>query len=403
MSKEVNKIFCPKCGSTNTRLLKSNYYTCNSCGTEFFIDEVGVNITQNINYNYKNNPPPVVKSKTRISFLVGAFILAFFIIILPRFFSASSKPQEVIAASEKSNLDFNYQADFFGNEANEPIMVISAEKKEAKRAQGDVIAFVNMLSNKVLKTVDIKLPPVDYDHAQEIKQFKNGDIYVIYDKIKIYKVIKKSYSVEDVTTSLFSNQPLMSSGVAVAEFMYRDYGDGFKVKNNEGKELYYYPGIDSIYTDDEKYAASKIAEQIRPSDKLTTGFTFKNQNPKDHHSDVLKVLLRYDERVYNGGPLGKNARNVIDFTPGRTYFNPTVLCFDKSSIVILFSVTPAENALVSMQCLDVNSGAIKWTTPLKEKYIYKGVQYKDGYFLSLGISTLLFDNNGKLINEFKFY
>lgn len=268
-----------------------------------------------------------------------------------------------------NNLSFHSQVGFFSTNANEPIMVISAEKNDAKRAPGDVNAFVNMLTKKILKVVDIKLPPVDYDHGQNIEQFSNEDIYIIYDKLKIFKVNKDAYSVEDVTASLFSHQPLMSSGIATVAFIYRRDGEGFTITNNEGKDLYYYPQTDSIYNQAEEYKATSRVEQKRSTDKLTTGFSFSDKINNSINNNKLLQLRKYDEKISNGGSNGNSSRNIVDFTPGRTYFNPKVLCFDADQILILFSISPAVNAAITLQCLDAKTGVIKWTTPLETKYI----------------------------------
>lgn len=63
------------------RELKHDYYTCNNCNTEFFIDEAGVNITQNINYNYNKNPTPGIKNKSQFIFLGLVIFVVVFIAI----------------------------------------------------------------------------------------------------------------------------------------------------------------------------------------------------------------------------------------------------------------------------------------------------------------------------------
>ena len=49
MAKTIKAIICPKCGSNQNTEIKLDYYRCNSCKTEYFLDNDDVNI----NHNYR--------------------------------------------------------------------------------------------------------------------------------------------------------------------------------------------------------------------------------------------------------------------------------------------------------------------------------------------------------------
>lgn len=55
MAKEIKVIKCPQCGSTAKTELKPDFYRCNNCHTEYFLDDNDVTI--NYNHNYNHNLP----------------------------------------------------------------------------------------------------------------------------------------------------------------------------------------------------------------------------------------------------------------------------------------------------------------------------------------------------------
>lgn len=76
MAKKIKAIKCPQCGSSKISELRADYYHCNSCGTDFFLDSDDINI-------YHHNAPSdksVDKSlQKKISF--GVVLAVFFLLI----------------------------------------------------------------------------------------------------------------------------------------------------------------------------------------------------------------------------------------------------------------------------------------------------------------------------------
>lgn len=96
--------------------------------------------------------------------------------------------------------------------------------------------------------------------------------------------------------------------------------------------------------------------------------------------------------------------SFVDLTPGRTYFNPEVLAFNNSEVMISFKATPAEDEKVQLQILNTENGNIIKTISLSSKYVDDENSYilKDGYFVK-GDKTYLIDKTGKIINSIKYY
>jgi len=78
MAKNIKAIKCPHCGSIKITTLRPDYYKCDSCGTEFFLDSDDINI--NHNYNYPRNNQDQYKAIRIVLFAVVGFIALMFVI-----------------------------------------------------------------------------------------------------------------------------------------------------------------------------------------------------------------------------------------------------------------------------------------------------------------------------------
>jgi DNA-directed RNA polymerase subunit RPC12/RpoP len=91
MAKNIKAIKCPHCGSIKITTLRPDYYKCDSCGTEFFLDSDDINI--NHNYNYPRNNQDQYKAIRIVLFAVVGFIALMFVIgALSAIFPKSQRP-----------------------------------------------------------------------------------------------------------------------------------------------------------------------------------------------------------------------------------------------------------------------------------------------------------------------
>lgn len=91
MAKNIKAIKCPHCGSIKITTLRPDYYKCDSCGTEFFLDSDDINI--NHNYNYPRNNQDQYKAIRIVLFAVVGFIALMFVIgALSAIFSKKPAP-----------------------------------------------------------------------------------------------------------------------------------------------------------------------------------------------------------------------------------------------------------------------------------------------------------------------
>ncbi len=52
MAKQIKAIKCPQCGSSLNTKISEEHFKCDSCGTQYFLDNDDVNI--NVNHQFNN-------------------------------------------------------------------------------------------------------------------------------------------------------------------------------------------------------------------------------------------------------------------------------------------------------------------------------------------------------------
>lgn len=104
MAKNIKAIKCPNCGSIKKNEIKTDYYVCLSCNTEYFLDNDDINI------NIKHVPHSSSQQSTaRVKRIIATILLAFilvliFFIVIKRFVGNSIKS----IPSEKEIVKYDY-------------------------------------------------------------------------------------------------------------------------------------------------------------------------------------------------------------------------------------------------------------------------------------------------------
>jgi hypothetical protein len=132
MAKNIKAIKCPHCGSIKITTLRPDYYKCDSCGTEFFLDSDDINI--NHNYNYPRNNQDQYKAIRIVLFAIVGFVALMFIIGgLSAIFSKKPEPNYSTYSSsnttekkeEAEPLEWNYASNMlFLDKDNKPHVVV---------------------------------------------------------------------------------------------------------------------------------------------------------------------------------------------------------------------------------------------------------------------------------------
>ncbi|WP_300673115.1 hypothetical protein [Soonwooa sp.] len=436
MAKNIKAIKCPQCGSTKATELKPDYYRCNSCGTEFFLDSDDINI--NHNYNYPNNKPQVDSKKVGLIF--GGMVILF--VILPIFINlfTSSKKNSYGAYSsstkdsKEAQYSWNNSSDaLFVDAKGDPYFVVvgslyddAADYQERDVKNAYLVLYDGKTSEKKMAK-DLGSFKFESSSDVELRIFDDKNLYFILNKKRIFRLNAKDLSVEELTDTYVKNNNDISVGLAKVEFLYSNYGSGFNVVTNDGRNLVFMPFINKTYDKNQSYKAENAK---LPQPNLETAFAFSSPSTEYPNEKLELVKYKYEYQMgymrdkprfewrkdYGGSgiftdrdPYTKyfaykgDGRLVsfIDLTPGRTYFSPTLVAFSTTEVLIGIKPTPGEDEKYQLQILNPDNGTILKTVDLPTKYLKEnGYILKDGYFFE-GNDAYFIDKNGKIVNTIK--
>ncbi|MCL1938838.1 MAG: transposase [Candidatus Azobacteroides sp.] len=415
MASEIKAIKCPQCGSTQQTEIRRNYFRCNSCRTEYFVNNEN-DITITHKYDIPNNTPQLKKTGITIAIVAGSII--FLSILSSLLFSHESKSN--ITANKEKTFKWDYDTRSFGFESinKQSIFVAVGTAQTNDRASDTknlLAGFYDAISGKEIKKQELTISVKRNDDRNvEFRRFENGDCYCIFNKKKLLKVDRQYINIEEAPFNAYKEIQELDAGIAQIEFLYKDYGDGFKILTNEGKFIDYYPIIQKAFSAKEISDFRDKASTLPYNATVKTAFKFSGGTP----DKIQLIKYKYkgavgypkntpwfdrtdDGKIFIRGQ-GERFVSYADFMPGRLYFNSTVLAYNEQQVVISFRSSPAEDAPLFIQALDANTAQILWTTPVNDKiYVYDdSFITNSGYFIRGNIYNLFIDKNGKIINRF---
>jgi hypothetical protein len=439
MAKAIKAIQCPKCGSPQKAEVRPDVFRCENCGTEYFLDNDDINV----NYTVRQHPAPAAPPASQSRVLVGTIaVVALLLVFGLRLLFRNDAPQVVtpaysVVAGSDDEEDYTKKYTFSSSEARlylaptqKPVL-FQVGKRSYMRVTADssYANFVDAATGAILKSVALPIPSGTSSLDFDLKQFANGELYIVANKTAVYRVDKSSYAIRDVTKPLFQGQAELASGIATVEAGDDDYGDYFSVFTNDGRNLMYFPLIHKVYTKDSFYDARHGFQNLLPHSPTKTGFIFSRKSTT-YPEDKIQ-LLKYQYRDNGGGAKDlphfewsddyggsgiftdadphvkrlitpyelKEARilSYADFTPGRLYFEPRLLYSDEEYVLLAFKPTASPSALVSVQCLNARTGAIIFTQPLTAADSpEEALRYPGGFALHDGDQTYTISLSGQL-------
>jgi len=401
MAKQIKVIKCPQCGSVDHKQIKEDYYKCDSCGAQYFLDNDDINV--NIKHQYHSRPivnTGVKPIKVMGIILVVMVAMTIFVLMLMKGFknTVTSFGGTTTGFRDNSELDFpittNGKDAYIFSLSSRYYRSMTSEKDSRN---GIYYSFLDVNSGKMVKTE--RMAGIEKAGDPKMRRFSDGQYYIVVNNKKMMKINTSDMVLEDITETLFEKDPAFSSGVASVEFGYLSRGEGLKVMTNTGKEYFYYPLVSKSYTDQEMQKSNRYFNTLLPGakDSIYYVFTCKSSLNRDVDMDqqdavqLLKVVYKYNA----GGPediadrptwyqsntrgskmeltlIDERARVVSykNLTPDKLYFNPHVLYFDKDHLLIKYNVTAAEDAVKNVQSIDVKTGEVLWTVNINPKYDY---------------------------------
>lgn len=422
---EIKAIQCPKCGSTEHTEIRPDYFRCSSCGTEYFLDN-GLranNAVQAAPRQAANTHPAQAGSKVKGCFLF--FLIVGLVIVIVSFiiYLDASSDSSPAADTGSRNNGYNWESSWNGHlylsADGRPVILTLGTKVYYGHSGKDVdyISFTDVTNGQEIKS--IRMPGNDlmthaHGHSDfDVKEFSNGDIYILSDNTVVCRVRKTAYAVTDVTKTLFEGQPELVSGIAKIEFVSEYPGEGFNLFTNDGKNFFYFPLTNKLVTK-ETLNQSRPVKTPQPGDIRKTGFDFSQQCNYDY-PEVSAQLYIYSymgnknepknrSPVYSGfrwtEPSDLTNNRILshdDFTPGRIYFAQGLLYYDDDYVLISYRLNPGKNALRYVQCLNAHTAAIVFTTRLDEDYPPdECIRYKDGFAMSEAMNAYSLSLTGKL-------
>ena len=437
MAKAIKAIQCPKCGSPQKAEVRPDVFRCESCGTEYFLDN------DDINVNYTVRSPGVPAAPANRGVLVGviaglALLLVFGLRWLGSGPSTPSYPTPqysvttgagTTAAAETHSFSADESQLYLAPQQQPRLFRVGERSYNGPTKSSSYAVFSDAATGEVLHEEPVPVPAGSSRTEFDLKQFASGELYCIVNKTTVFQVNTATNTLKDVTKTLFRGQPELGSGVATVEPGDDDYGDYFALFTNDGRTLNFFPRTGTVYTKDELYKARHGFESLRPGSPTETRFIFSEKTPEYPEEKIL--FIKYLARTNPGGPqiLPRFAweddyggsgiftdadphRKVLtttydlkesrvlsfaNFTPGRLYFEPRVLCSDAGYVLIAFKPTAAPTALATVQCLNARTGAIVFTRPLAGSSMPdEARRYPAGFALRDGSSAFVISISGAL-------
>lgn len=408
MAIKIKAVQCPNCGSSASVELKKDHFRCESCGSDYILDDGQVR-------NPDAGGPKVVilgRGFSTMEFfgVVFGFCVIVTILLLVAFLPGGNYSHATVAVPARPSAVWrtNYSTVYL-SAARRPI-VVAMGSYTTKDGTVATVFFIDALTDSMIKRLPI--PGGDRGDSEggwHFQAFSNGDLYAEKGGAFLYKIDVVGYSLSDVTQQFGADQPELGSGIAKVEFIPGGSSDGFHVVTNDGKAFYYFPFLHKVYKQSEFFLAQVGMNTVLPSAKSATGYFFSIKRTDEDSNRLIKIRYldngvgpkrqEFCEWQANGepGPLKPNFERVVsrvNFTPGRLYFSPQVVYSDEEYVLIAFSPTVSGNGGL-LQCLDAQTAAIVFTARLDQAVPAGAVRFSGGFAIYDGWVELV-DMKGKL-------
>lgn len=411
MAKRIKPIKCPQCGSTQATETKTDYYRCNSCHSEFFIDSDDINIHHRHTYD---TPQFSVKHLKALKFLGLGIAVFFAMMMVISLFPSQSTYSPATIQANKPYWDIE-QIIPTSNKEGEPIAIVVGDIVSGNypnQTYKPTFGFFHATTFKEIAAV-----PIDIEKVGDVsyKKMDEGKTYIVINKNRLFLLDENALSINEITPQSIG-LPEFDKGFAKVETN-SAYQNSLRITNNLGKEYYYFPMMNKAFREDAYAEVNRAILESPTALQEITRFAFskaslsKDEGVEDKLPELFKVktqgqvgypykwlYLRWSKK---GLYIDKESRvtSYENFTPERTYLKPEVLHYDENEVFILFKYELAEGSPYFFQGLDAQTGEVKFTVQrkdmdyLRDDYVAKT---KDGYLITLHGIFLLNTKEGNL-------
>ena len=369
MAKDIKAIQCPKCGSTFKQEVKPDFYRCQNCGTEYYLDSDDTHI-----YHHHDRIPPVQSSAPPVNTKLPVYILIGAVAIIAIVYITSMLLQPKRNANN-SYITYkprrSYQSSFvYTNTATgDPVYlrmgVDYIDKGDNKSEQELHAQYNNAMDGKLIADRIMNDESMRNRCSLTFKIYSPDLIYAIGCNSVLLQLDTRNNRLTDVTKSTFKDYPKLSSGVAKLDF---DYSKPMiNVMNNEGETFYYFPAVKKLVNSQAE--ADKMWKQIYNA-KRYFEFGYLGDYFDDHKVNQL-LEVKYNKAA--------DQSLKRDITPGRKYFSPVIIYQDENNLMIVVNTTAAPDPPMSIQKIDTETGKILWALPPDKFYLSQVVKCRQGY------------------------
>ncbi|WP_345950025.1 hypothetical protein ABDD95_00940 [Mucilaginibacter sp. PAMB04274] len=400
MARDIKAIQCPKCGSTFKQEIKPEFYRCQNCQTEYFLDSDDTHV-----YHHHERAKPVQSSAPPVNpnlpvyVLIGAvaFIAIVYIttmLLQPKKSATNSyityKPRRSYQSS------FVYTNTATGDPVYLRMGVDYIDKGNGKSEQELHAQFNNAMDGNLIADRLMTDESMRNNRCSlTFKIYSPNIVYAIGCNSVLLQLDTRNNRLTDVTQSTFKNYPKLSSGVAKLDF---DYSKPMiNVMNNEGETFYYFPAVKKLVNTQTE--ADKIWKQIYNARRY---FEFGYMGDYFDDNKVNQLLeVKYIKEA------DQNLKR--DLTPGRKYFGPAIIYQDENNLIIVVNTTAAPDPPMSIQKIDTETGKILWALPPDKFYLSQVVKCKQGYAIEYHKDeeadyvhgVMVVSDSGKLIHNYQ--
>ncbi|QIQ20256.1 hypothetical protein [Zophobihabitans entericus] len=438
MAKQIKVIKCPNCGSVQKTEIKEDHYRCDNCNTDYFLDNDDINININQSETKKHTIASNSTAKT-IGIAVGAAVIALIVVfaflpskptrttvtvVTPTVRTTtpptqttqtpSTTPQQVKPPVIKYSTTYPYCDTVIDGDR---VYMLAIEQRSAYEWKEDKYYFMiyDLLNEKVIKENPIS--DVFADKNRQVKwqylNYTSDKTYFTLNDREVYLLDKVNYSFNKVTSTLLAKHPEYQTGIASVTTSITTSGNALHILTNDGKKAYYYPAIDQIYADNYDFHMLKnrppkpqpdtaehiyyaFANNYGRNNKLIQS-TYVSPDGKNHFEyrssevgaqklgDYPPSVVHQDEdSAYDIIPdtnLDTRIINHKNLTPGRLYFDPSVIYFDDNHLIIKTKINAAPDATYNYQSIDTKTGNVLWTIT-DDKITIQSVVPFDGNFIA---------------------
>jgi hypothetical protein len=369
MAKDIKAIQCPKCGSTFKQEVKPDFYRCQNCGTEYYLDSDDKHI-----YHHEVRTPPLQSSSPPVSpklplFIVIGAVIFMVVVYLTSMLLNPKKNTYNPTYTYKTPRSYQSSFVYMNTATGDPVYlrmgVDYIDKGNNKSGQELHAQFNDVMTGKLLADRLMTDENMPNRCSLKFKIYSSEMIYAIGCDNRLLALDTRNNRLIDVTNSTFKDYPKLSAGVAKLEFDYKK--PMINVMNNEGETFYYFPSLKKLVATEEE--SDIIWKEIYNNKRYFEFGYLGDYFDKDKTDQLLEV-------IYSKAADQNTKRNL---TPGRKYFGPAIVFQEGNNLIIAVNTTAAPDPPMSIQKIDTQTGKIVWALPPDKFYLSQVIKCKQGY------------------------